>query len=67
MPGAFCPSCGLVSTEDGDCPQDGTHLERREDVLEEAIEAAIAQDAEVLSVEGPDLGPLGGIAALLRF
>jgi peptide chain release factor subunit 1 len=36
-------------------------------VIEEAIEAAIAQDAEVLTVDGPDLGPLGGIAALLRF
>jgi peptide chain release factor subunit 1 len=67
VPGAFCPSCGLLSTEDGDCPQDGTNLERRDDVLEEAIEAAIAQDAEVLPLDGPDLGPLGGIAALLRF
>lgn len=35
--------------------------------LEEAIEAAIAQDAEVLPVDGPDLGPLGGVAAILRF
>jgi hypothetical protein len=34
---------------------------------EEATEAAIARDAEVLAVDGPDLGPLGGIAALLRF
>jgi peptide chain release factor subunit 1 len=38
-----------------------------DDVLEEAIEAAVAQDAEILPVDGPDLGPLGGIAALLRF
>jgi peptide chain release factor subunit 1 len=38
-----------------------------EDVLEEAIEAAIAQDAEVLPVGGPDLGPIGGVAALLRY
>jgi peptide chain release factor subunit 1 len=36
-------------------------------VIEEAAEAAIAQDAEVLAVDGPDLGPLGGIAAILRF
>jgi hypothetical protein len=38
-----------------------------DEVIEEATEAAIAQDAEVLAVDGPDLGPLGGIAALLRF
>lgn len=38
-----------------------------DDVIEGAIEAAIGQDAEVLPVDGPDLGPLGGIAAILRF
>jgi stalled ribosome rescue protein Dom34 len=37
------------------------------DVLDEAIAAALAQSAEVLAVEAPDLGPLGGIAAVLRF
>jgi stalled ribosome rescue protein Dom34 len=37
------------------------------DVIERAVEAAVAQDAEVLTVEAPDLGPLGGIAAVLRF
>ena len=67
VPGAACPSCGLLSGEDGDCPQDGSAMERRDDVLEQAIEAALAQDAEVLPVSGPELGPVGGIAALLRF
>ncbi len=38
-----------------------------DDVLEGAVEAAVAQDAEVVPVTGPELGPLGGIAALLRF
>ena len=38
-----------------------------EEVLEQAIEAAVAQDAEVMPVDSPDLGPLGGIAAVLRF
>jgi peptide chain release factor subunit 1 len=37
------------------------------EVLEPAIEAALDQDADLLKVEGPDLGPLEGIAALLRF
>jgi peptide chain release factor subunit 1 len=36
-------------------------------VLEHAVQAAVAQDAEVLPVDSPDLGPLGGIAAVLRF
>jgi peptide chain release factor subunit 1 len=67
VPGAACPTCGLLSSEDGDCPQDGARLEHRDDVLEQAIEAAVAQDAEVLPVTTPDLGPIGGIAALLRF
>jgi peptide chain release factor subunit 1 len=34
---------------------------------EQAVHAALEQGAEVLAVETPDLGPLGGIAALLRF
>ena len=67
VPGAACPTCGLLSSEDGDCPQDGARLEHRDNVLEQAIEAAIAQDAEVVPVTTPDLGPIGGIAALLRF
>jgi peptide chain release factor subunit 1 len=37
------------------------------DVLEQAVQAALAQDAEVLPVGSPDLAPLGGIAAVLRF
>jgi peptide chain release factor subunit 1 len=38
-----------------------------EDVVEQAARAAVEQDADVFPVETPDLGPLGGIAALLRF
>jgi peptide chain release factor subunit 1 len=38
-----------------------------EAVAEHAVHAALEQDAEVLPVRTPDLGPLGGIAALLRF
>jgi peptide subunit release factor 1 (eRF1) len=36
-------------------------------MLEQAVHAALDQGADVLAVEKPDLGPLGGIAALLRF
>jgi hypothetical protein len=37
------------------------------EVVEQAVQAAVAQDAEVQPVDAPDLGPLGGIAAVLRF
>jgi peptide chain release factor subunit 1 len=39
----------------------------REPTIEQAVHAAIDQGADVLPVDSPDLGPLGGIAALLRF
>ncbi len=65
--GSACPECGLMQPEAGSCPVDGTQLEPREDLLDQAVHAAVEQDAEVFAVETPDLGPLGGIAALLRF
>jgi peptide chain release factor subunit 1 len=65
--GAVCPQCGLMQTGTGTCPVDGTQLEQRDDLLEQAVHAALEQDAEVLTVDTPDLGPIGGIAALLRF
>jgi peptide subunit release factor 1 (eRF1) len=65
--GGVCPQCGLTQTKAGACPVDGTELEPRDDLLEQAVRAALEQDAEVLTVDTPDLGPLGGIAALLRF
>jgi peptide chain release factor subunit 1 len=65
--GASCPECGLLQTEAGSCPVDGARLEERGDLTEQAVHAALEQDAEVFTVETPDLGPLGGIAALLRY
>jgi peptide chain release factor subunit 1 len=67
--GARCPACGLLMLKaDGRCPADGGELEKIEHLREAAIEAALAQDAEVRVVRHyPDLGPLQGIGALLRF
>jgi peptide chain release factor subunit 1 len=67
--GFRCGSCGLLMLRaDGRCPADGGELEEVEDLREAAIEAALAQDAEVTIVHHyPDLGPLQGIGALLRF
>jgi peptide chain release factor subunit 1 len=69
-PARRCPSCGiLLLGEDSDrCPADGTALEAHEHLREAAVEAALAQDAEVMVVRHhPDLGPFQGIAAVLRF
>jgi len=67
--GAQCPKCGWIGTlAEGECPADGTPLEPRADLIAPAVERALAQDAEVFRLQDrPDLGPHGGIAALLRF
>jgi peptide chain release factor subunit 1 len=67
-PGVRCPSCGYMGLEGDTCPVDGTPLERREQIVDDAVRAAVEEDAAVLALhERPDLGPLGGIAATLRF
>jgi peptide subunit release factor 1 (eRF1) len=66
--GSVCPSCGWVGVTGGACPVDGTPLERRDDIVETAIELALTQSAEVIVVHHhTDLGRHGGIGALLRF
>jgi peptide chain release factor subunit 1 len=67
-PGVTCPRGDWFGTAGERCPLDGQPLERREDIIEEAVQAAIGQSAEVLPVrERPELEVLGGIAATLRF
>lgn len=67
-PGAVCPACGWMDTDAQTCPADGRRLTRRANIVEDAIQAAVGQDAEVMPLrDRPDLGPLGGIAATLRF
>jgi peptide subunit release factor 1 (eRF1) len=69
--GVACPRCGWLGSEseNGKCPADGAELERDEDVIERAIAAAIAQDADVLVVhhEREELVAQGSLAALLRY
>jgi hypothetical protein len=67
--GARCQSCGLLMlSSDGRCPADGGPVEELAHLREAVIEAALAQGAEVMVVRHyPDLGPLQGIGALLRF
>jgi peptide chain release factor subunit 1 len=66
--GGRCPSCGLSLETHDRCPADGSELEELDHLREGAVEAALAQDAEVVVVRHyPDLGPFQGIGALLRF
>jgi peptide chain release factor subunit 1 len=69
--GVACPRCGWLGVRaDGDvCPLDGTPVDRRENVVEDAIEATVLQSAQPLVVRDrrEDLAPHGGIAAVLRF
>ncbi|HVL95130.1 MAG TPA: Vms1/Ankzf1 family peptidyl-tRNA hydrolase [Solirubrobacteraceae bacterium] len=61
------PETGMLAAEPGASPTGGT-LDELEDVVEAAVEKAVEQSAEVLVLrDQPDLGPHGGIAALLRF
>jgi peptide chain release factor subunit 1 len=67
-PGVRCPRCGWLGADPGvrECPVDGTATERVEDILDDAVRSAIAQDAQVVRV--PEDEPIElGIAALLRF
>ena len=67
-PGVVCPQCGWMGAQGERCPVDESVLQRREDILETAMEAALEQSAQVAVVRHhADLGPLGGIGAVLRF
>jgi peptide chain release factor subunit 1 len=66
-PGVRCPRCGWLGTEGAVCPLH-EEAEAEDDVVERAREAALGQSATVVAVRHhPDLGPVGGIGAVLRF
>lgn len=66
--GVTCPRGDWMAPSGERCPLDGEPLQEREDIVEEAVRAALAQSAEVLALrDRPDLGPVGRIAATLRF
>ena len=70
--GCTCPQCNSVySVTDGTCPADGTALECRDNVIENAMHLALEQSAGVLVVRDEEnareLESRGGIAAVLRF
>lgn len=67
-PGWRCRACGLVALKGRGCPACGTDMDQVDDVVEEAVEEALAQSCRVeVCVGNADLDVLGRIGALLRF
>jgi peptide chain release factor subunit 1 len=64
-----CPQCGRASMNNGACPLDGTAMEQREDAADVAVHQTLAHGGSALALprERRELGPVEGIAALLRF
>ena len=46
---------------------EGSATEARDDILDDAVEAALEQSADVISLPEPELQGHGPIAAVLRF
>jgi peptide subunit release factor 1 (eRF1) len=69
--GVRCPQCGWLALAAGPagCPIDGAALEPSEDIVEDAVQSALAQDAEVLVFQHrqEELAAYGSIAVLLRY
>ena len=61
-----CPRCGRVSTVAGACPLDGAAMEAG-DGLDLAVRRTLSSAGSVWAVSAPDLDPVEGIGALLRF
>jgi peptide subunit release factor 1 (eRF1) len=65
-PGGRDPETGMLHP--GEEGPDGRELEHCENIVELAVEKAIEQSAKVIKVlHHDDLGPLGGIGAVLRY
>jgi peptide chain release factor subunit 1 len=65
--GFASPSADFLSVEGGRSPR-GDELQKRDDVVESALESALEQSAEVVVVRHhPDLESLGSIGAVLRY
>ncbi len=66
-PGARCPACGHVGSDLRQCPVCGTTNMEIDDVVEVAIEQAVAQGAAVEFCRDTDLERFGSIAAIERY
>lgn len=65
--GWVCP-CGALAVRGPKCPLDGQEMERSDDVVSDAVDAALREGAQVETCEAnADLDVLGRIGALLRY
>ena len=69
MPGRKCPQCGSLFLDNiTSCPADESPADPFSDIVEEAVELAVAQSAGVVVARHhDDLEQMGGIGAVLRF
>ena len=68
QPAYECPACGRATVQGGECPLDSTPLEARDSGFDLAVHRTVENGGTLLAVRhNVDLGPVGGIAALLRF
>jgi peptide chain release factor subunit 1 len=65
--GGRCGSCGWVGPGQRLCPRCGTRLEEVDDVVEVALDEALAQKAGVVVCDHTDLDRFGRIGAIERF
>jgi peptide subunit release factor 1 (eRF1) len=60
--------CGALAARGPQCPVDGKEMERVDDVVSDAVDAALLQGCHVeICVGNADLDVLGRVGALLRF
>ena len=64
-----CPSCGRAQTQNGACPFDATQMSPRDNGVDVAVRRTLVHggDVRALTRERRELGPVEGIAALLRY
>jgi peptide subunit release factor 1 (eRF1) len=69
QPGKHCPACNTLEFAENTCPACSGEVEMIGDVVEEAKELAVRQDAEVRTVplDHPAIVEAGHIAARLRY
>ncbi len=67
-PAFRCPACGRAAVSEGSCPLDGTQLEPTDSGLDLAVHQTLAHAGAVWAIRHhPDLEPVEGVGALLRF
>jgi peptide chain release factor subunit 1 len=63
-----CPSCGRLQLEGGACPADETELEHSQEGLDLLLHQTLQRGGAARAITSrPDLDPVGGVGALLRF